>query len=87
MSAQPPAKLVSPAGSSVGWSWRVWLARQKSVLKTGVALILAYLSSLVPVVADPALTGVIAFLVGLGSRAAMDRLDFWLSEVTLEPKP
>ncbi len=78
---------VSPAGSSVGWSWATWARRQKSFLKGGAAVILGYLSTFVPVVQSPEATAAIAFGVGLISRALLDRLDFWLSDVALEKPP
>lgn len=87
MSAQPPAVLVSPKGSSVGWSWRVWLSRQKSVIKTFAALLFAYLATLVPTSLDADAQNLIALGLGLVSRAALDWIDFRLSEVTVEPKP
>ena len=87
MSAQPPAVLVSPAGSSVGWSWRVWLARQKSVIKTFASLLFAYLASLIPTGLNPNLQNSIALGLGLAARGALDWIDYRLSEVTLEPKP
>lgn len=84
--AQPPAVLVSPKGSSVGWSWRVWLVKQKSVIKTFVSLLGAFLISIVPTTLDPNLQNAISIGIGIGIRAALDWLDFYLSEVPLETR-
>lgn len=84
MSAQPPTS-VSPPGSSAGWNWTTWLRRQKSVIKTFVSLLGAYLASLVPTGLDPNLQNGLALALGLAVRAALDWIDFRLSEVTLDP--
>lgn len=83
MSAQPP---VSPPMSTSGWSWRVWLSRQKSVAKTILSLFFAYLTSLIPTSLDPNLQNGLAILSAFVARAILDYLDFWMSEVPLEPK-
>lgn len=86
MSAQPPAVLVSPKGSPVGWSWRTWLSRQKSVAKTILSLFFAYLTSLIPTALDPNLQNGLSILSAFAARAALDWLDFYLSEVPLGDK-
>lgn len=78
---------VSPPRSTAGWSWRVWLSRQKSVAKTILSLFFAYLTSLIPTGLDPNLQNGLAILSAFAARAALDYLDFWLSEVPLESKP
>lgn len=83
MSAQPP---ISPSRSASGWSWRTWLSRQKSVAKTILSLFFAYLTSLIPTSLDPNLQNGLAILLAFVARAALDWLDFYLSEVPLEPK-
>lgn len=85
MSAQPPAP-ISPPKSATGWSWRVWLSRQKSVAKTILSLFFAYLTSLIPTTLDPNLQNGLSILSAFAARAGLDYLDFWLSEVPLEPK-
>ena len=76
----------SPPRSSEGWSWRVWLSRQKSVIKTFVSILGAYLLSLVPTGLDPNLQDVIAIGLGLAVRAVLDWIDFYLSEVPLNTR-
>ena len=77
---------VSPSRSTAGWSWRTWLSRQKSVAKTILSLFFAYLTSLIPTGLDPNLQNGLAILSAFAARAALDYLDFWLSEVPLEPR-
>lgn len=83
MSAQPP---VSPPLSTSGWSWRTWLSRQKSVVKTILSLFFAYVASLIPTSLDPNLQNGLAILSAFVARAALDWLDFYLSEVPLETR-
>jgi len=78
---------VSPPLSTSGWSWRVWLSRQKSVIKTILSLFFAYVASLIPTNLDPNFQNGLSILSAFIARAALDYLDFWLSEVPLEPKP
>lgn len=80
MSATPP---VSPPRSASGWSWRVWLSRQKSVIKTILSLFCAFLASLIPTNLDPNLQNGLSILFAFVARAVLDYLDFWLSEVPL----
>lgn len=71
----------SPSLSLKGWSWRVWLSRNKGPIKTLLSLLFAVLSSQIESVQVPEVKAALAVLVGLGSRLLLDVLDFWLSEV------
>lgn len=77
---------ISPAGSAEGWSWKVWLRKQKSVVKTFVSLLGAFLTSLIPTTLDPNVQNGLSIVVGLAIRAALDWLDFYLSDVPVEPR-
>lgn len=77
---------VSPPRSVAGWSWRTWLSRQKSVIKTILSLFFAYLASLIPTNLDPNLQNGLAILSAFAARAALDRIDFYLSEVPLNTR-
>ena len=76
----------SPALSASGWSWRVWLTRQKSVAKTILSLFFAYLTSLIPTGLDPNLQNGLSILSAFIARAALDWIDFYLSDVPVEPR-
>lgn len=78
--------VTSPAGSASGWSWRVWLTRQKSVIKTFVSLLGAFLTSLIPTTLDPNVQNGLAIVAGLALRAALDWIDFYLSDVPVGPR-
>ena len=72
---------ISPSNSLKGWSFKVWLERNKSSLKTLIsglfAVLGAWASTLVlPEWAIP----VPALFIGFGSRLVLDMVDYWLSE-------
>jgi hypothetical protein len=77
---------VSPPMSINGWSWRVWLSRQKSVIKTILSLFFAYLASLVPTSLDPNLQNGLSILFAFVARAVLDYADFYFSEVPVESR-
>ena len=64
-----------------GWDWRVWLRKQKSVLKLIVAGVVGVAGGYI---ASPPLSPEMAGLLGacltLVSRLALDLLDYWLAE-------
>ena len=81
----------SPARSFSGYSVRVWLGRNKGPLKLLLAALFTFLSVRFAGIADPALNGIVGTAVAVGSKLALDAVDFWLSDVPLPapeaPKP
>ena len=74
----PPS---SPPGSLAGWSLRIWLAKNKGMVKGVAAVACGYLTSLVGAVPDPQLNLLLSGAVGLATKLGLDVLDYWLSEV------
>lgn len=67
--------------SMTGWSWREWLKRNKSSLKTLIAGVMAAVGALAGTVVLPDWAVPLpALFVGFVSRLALDAVDFWLSE-------
>lgn len=66
---------VSPRLSFKGWDWKTWLKGNKESVKLFVALAVGLVSSS----GDPVLIGV----VGIVSKAVLDIVDFFTSEVKL----
>lgn len=77
---------VSPSGSSAGWSWNVWLTKNKGRLKWIVTLLFAYLSTLIPGIPSVELQALLAGLVAFVSSFVLDWIDFRFSAVAIEPK-
>ena len=66
----------------VGWSFKTWLTRNKSSLKTLVAGLLAVLGAWASTLVLPEWAIPIpALLIGFFSRMVLDALDYWLAEV------
>lgn len=82
--AAPP--VVSPSGSLEGWSWREWLRRNKSEVKSLVAAIGAAASAwAATLVLPPWAAPLVAVIVGVVSRLGLDAVDYWLSDVPTAP--
>ncbi len=73
----------SPPRSAAGWSPRVWLARNKGVVKGTLAVGAGYLASLLGVIHDPNLNAFASGAFALAVKFGLDWFDFWLREVQL----
>lgn len=64
-----------------GWDWRVWLRKQLSTIKLILAaaagILGGYISS--PPL-SPEMAGLLATVLTLVSRLALDMLDYWLKD-------
>ena len=67
--------------SLAGWSWRVWLAKNKSSIKTILSVALGVLAGYC---SSPPLSPQLAALatpgLALVSRLLLDLLDYWLAD-------
>ncbi|HRI09220.1 MAG TPA: hypothetical protein PKW35_15465 [Nannocystaceae bacterium] len=86
--SEPPAPAptpapVSPAGSSAGWSWSVWLAKNKAGLKWIATALFTFLSALIPGIESVELRGLLAAIVAFVSKFTLDWIDFRFSDVPL----
>lgn len=76
---------VSPARSMQGWSFKEWLRRNKSSLKTLIAGLMAVLGAWASTLVLPEwAVPVPALLIGFVSRMVLDMVDFWLGEVVTQ---
>lgn len=80
MSAVPS---VSPAGSSQGYSFAIWLARNKASLKQAVSIMLGLITAFLPQIKDTTLSIGLGALVKVISQLALDWIDFRFSMVPL----
>ena len=80
----PAPAPISPAGSSAGWSWTVWLAKNKTGLKWLATALFTFLSALVPGIESVELRGFLAALVAFASKLSLDWIDFRFSDVPLD---
>jgi hypothetical protein len=86
----PVATVPSPPGSSAGWSFSVWLTKNKNMLKQGISYITAAFTGLIGMIhivpSGPwavivtAGVGVATVAVQLGSRFALDWIDYRYSD-------
>lgn len=77
--------MMSPARSMSGWSFKIWLKRNKSSLKTLIAGLFSVLGAWAStLVLPPWAVPVPALLIGFASRLALDMLDFWLGDVEVQ---
>lgn len=77
--AKPP--VASPSGSLAGWSFRTWLTKQKSILKTIAAGAVGFVTFKVGLIHDPNLNAAAAGAAALLGRFVADFIDYWLSDV------
>lgn len=73
----------SPPGTSQGWSFKVWLARNKGYVKGTVAAVAGVGTYAIGFIKDPVVNGAASTVFGLAVRLGLDWLDFYLSEVPL----
>lgn len=78
--AAPPA-IVSPAKSFAGYSFRVWLVKNKESLKELVSITLGVVTAFLPQIKDTTLSVAAGAAVKIVAKLALDALDFYLSEV------
>jgi hypothetical protein len=75
--------LVSPAGSSVGYSLWTALARNKGPAKIAASALAAYFVSVAELITNPSLKVAAVGVVGLAVKLGLDYLDFRLTDVNL----
>jgi hypothetical protein len=81
------APVVSPPGSSEGYSFAIWLARNKGSLKQAVSIGLGLVTAFLPQIKDTTVSIAAGALVKIVSQLALDWIDFRLSAVPLDQKP
>ena len=84
----------SPPRSFTGYSVREWLARNKGSLKLLLAALFTFLTVRFGGIADAALNALVGTAVALvgtavavGSKMALDAVDYWLSDVPNVKEP
>jgi len=82
MSPFPPD--VSPAGSVKGYSFRVWLEKNKGKLKQLVSISAGVVVAFTPLIKNTTLSIAAGAAAKLLLDLALDALDFWLTAVPLE---
>jgi hypothetical protein len=79
--------VVSPAFSSVGWSFRVWLSKNLLTLKILAGFASGYVASLNTWITAPTLNALFVGSIALGSKFGLDWLDYYVSERVEVPVP
>ena len=85
--AEPTPAPVSPAGSAVGYSLRVWLARNKNYLKALLSIVGALATAFLPQIKDTNLSIAAGGAVGILVKMGLDWIDFYFSAVPLSSDP
>ena len=89
VSAQPPA-VVSPRLSFRGWLLGVWFAKNKDFVKTVLSPCSAFVAAGAVIDTNTLRLALATLGVGLttiGFKLGLDSLDFFFSNVVVEPKP
>ena len=77
----------SPPRSFTGYSVREWLARNKGSLKLLLAALFTFLTVRFGGIADAALNALVGTAIAVGSKMALDAVDYWLSDVPNVKEP
>ncbi len=83
----PLPPVVSPPGSSEGYSFKVWLAKNKGKLKQLISISGGVLVAFTPLIKDTQLSIAAGAAVKVLLDLALDWIDFRFSAVLIDPTP